>query len=125
MSIKHWLNQPLHEHTRLRDEARNANYRFLSLSLHGTISDPRYTAILIKESEHVEQHNPPLLTAQEFQDFFDDQVSHGFGPVIISATGDADDPRFTAVFEKSDPIPLTRHILKHGDEDDLDTIEGM
>src|SRR5262249_8141638 len=49
----------------------------------------------------------------------------GYGPVMIAATGSSSDPRFAAVFQPQNPIPLTRHLLKSGDVGDLGTIQGM
>ena len=100
-------------------------YRFLSLSLHGTTGSPHYTAVMIKRPVIVAQRDWPLLTADEFQDVFNDQAQKGYGPVVISATGSSADPRFAAVFQPQSPIPLTRHRLRSGGDDDLNTIQGM
>jgi len=125
MSIRHWMNQPLEEHLKLRDDAWSAHFRFLSLSLHGSTSEPRYTAIMEKQAAPVEERNAPLVPAEEFQKVFDNNADDGFGPVIIAATGPASDARFTAVFRKSKPIPLTRFGLKSGDDKNPLTIQGM
>ena len=120
-----WHGKTFDEHIQLRDHVAKTGYRFLSLSLHGTPSSPRYTAVMIKRSKIVAQRDWPLLNADEFQATFDQQAKKGFGPVIISATGSAGNPRFAAVFQPQSPIPLTRHGLKSGEDTDLKTIEGM
>jgi hypothetical protein len=106
-----WHGKTLDERVKLRDDASKNGYRFLSLSLHGTAGSPHYTAVMIKRPTIIAQRDWPLLTADEFQTLFNDQAQKGYGPVIISATGSAADPRFAAVFQPQAPIPLTRHDL--------------
>lgn len=124
-NIVAWHDKTLNEHVALRDDAAKNGYRFLSLSLHGTTSSPHYTAVMIKRPVVVAQRDWPLLTAAEFQNIFDDEAAKGYGPVMISATGSSSDPRFAVVFQPQNPIPLTRHLLKSGQNTDLNTIEGM
>ncbi|MEJ2853712.1 MULTISPECIES: serine hydrolase [unclassified Saccharothrix] len=125
VSIKAWHGKTHGEHVQLRDDAVNNGYCFLSLSIHGTVNAPRYTTVMIKRPSAVVQRDWPLMTAAEFQTTFEDQAKKGFGPIIVSATGTAADPRFAAVFEAQNPIPLTRHLLHHGADDNLKTIQGM
>jgi CubicO group peptidase (beta-lactamase class C family) len=126
-----WHGKTLDEHVKLRDDAAKKGYRFLSLSIHGTpgpfhlLVSLNYTAVMIKRPVHVAQRDWPSLTANEFQNVFNQQVKEGYGPVILSAAGSSTDPRFAAVFEPQSPIPLTRHRLSSGSDDDPDTIEGM
>ncbi|HEY3227771.1 MAG TPA: serine hydrolase, partial [Roseiflexaceae bacterium] len=120
-----WHGKTLAEHVKLRDDAAKDGYRFLSLSIHGTAASPRYTAVMIKRPVIVAQRDWPLLTADEFQNVFDDQAQQGYGPVIICATGSSSNPRFAAVFQPQNPIPLTRHGLRSGKDDNLQTIQGM
>lgn len=120
-----WHGKTLNEHVKLRDEASKNGYRFLSLSIHGTTGSPQYSAVMIKRPTIVAQRDWPLLTADEFQTLFNDQAQKGYGPVIVSATGSAADPRFAAVFQPQAPIPLTRHRLRSGADTDLNTIQGM
>src|SRR5262249_1319524 len=120
-----WHGKTLDEHVKLRDDAAKNGYRFLSLSIHGTTGSPRYTAVMIKRALIVAQRDWPLLTADEFQNVFNDQGQKGYGPVIISASGSSADPRFAAVFQPQVPIPLTRHRLRSGTDNDLNTIQGM
>ena len=107
------------EHVQLRDNAAKLGYRFLSLSVHGTVGSPRYTAVMIKRPVVVAQRDWPSLTFAEFQNVFDEQAKQGYGPVMIAAVGSAGDPRFAAVFQPQSPIPLTRHGLRSGAADDL------
>ncbi len=120
-----WHGKTLDEHVKLRNDAAKNGYRFLSLSLHGTTGSPHYTAVMIKRPAIVAQRDWPLLTADEFQTIFNDQAQQGYGPVMISATGSASDPRFAVVFQPQAPIPLTRYGLKSGSDQDLNTMQGM
>ena len=120
-----WHGKSLSEHEALRDQWAEQGYRFVSLSIYGDTGTPVYAAVMIREEEVVAQRDWPLLTAAEWQLTFDAQAAEGFGPVILTATGPADDPRFAAVFEPLDPIPLTRHGLTSGAVTDPATIQGM
>ena len=53
---------------------------------------------MIKRPVVVAQRDWSLLTADQFQNVFNEQAQKGYGPVIISATGSSSDPRFAAVF---------------------------
>jgi CubicO group peptidase (beta-lactamase class C family) len=123
--ITAWHGKGFNDHVALRDAAAKQGYRFLSLSLYGGTSSPVYAAVMIKRPNVVAQRDWPLMTAAQFQQTFTDQAKEGFGPVMIAATGSASDPRFAAVFQKLNPIPLTRHLLGSGDPSDDATIQGM
>ncbi len=120
-----WHGKTFDEHVKLRDDAAKNGYRFLSLSIHGTTGSPHYSAVMIKRPVIIAQRDWPRLTADEFQNVFNDQAQKGYGPVMISATGSSSDPRFAAVFQPQAPIPLTRHRLHSGQDTDLNTIQGM
>ncbi|NJO17043.1 MAG: hypothetical protein HC877_15275 [Thioploca sp.] len=120
-----WHGKTLDEHVKLRDDSAKNGYRFLSLSIHGTIGAPHYSVVMIKRSTIIAQKDWPLLTADEFQNVFNEQAQKGYGPIMISATGSSSDPRFTAVFQPQSPISLTRHGLRSGKDNDLNTIQGM
>jgi CubicO group peptidase (beta-lactamase class C family) len=120
-----WHGKTLDEHIALRDSAAKNGYRFLSLSIHGTSAAPHYTAVMIKRPVVVAQRDWPRLTAAEFQQVFNDQAKLGFGPVMLSATGTASDPRFAAVFQMQSPIALTRFGLRSGADTDPESIQGM
>lgn len=124
-NITAWHGKTFDEHVKLRDDAAKAGYRFLSLSIHGATSSPRYSAVMIKRAQIVAQRDWPSLSAAQFQATFDDQAKKGYGPVIIAATGSASNPLFAAVFQPMSPIPLTRHGLTSGSDSDLATIQGM
>lgn len=120
-----WHGRTYRDHINSRDNATKNGYRFLSLSIHGSIRRPRYTAVLIRRSAIVAQRDWPYLTSNQFQNIFDDQAQKGYGPVMISATGSSANPRFTAVFQPQNRIPLTRHRLRSGSANDPNTIQGM
>ncbi len=123
-----WHNRTLYEHQVLRDQSARQGYRFLSLSIYGQVAAPFYAAVMIRRPTVVEQRDWPLMTADQWQQTFDQQAAQGFGPVILAATGQSWDPRFAAVFERQDPIPLTRHALTSrdpADPADQATIQGM
>jgi CubicO group peptidase (beta-lactamase class C family) len=123
--ITAWHGKSFNEHVTLRDAAAKLGYRFLSLSIYGQTSSPAYAAVMIKRPVVVAQRDWPLLTANQFQQTFDAQAKEGFGPIMIAATGSASDPRFAAVFQEFNPIPLTRHLLGSGSPSDATTIQGM
>jgi len=120
-----WHHNTLAGHVDKRDGHSALGYRFLSLSLHGTVDHPRYTAVMIQRSKVVAQRDFPLLTNDEFVQTFKAQSEQGFGPVLISAIGTATNPRFAVVFERMDHTPLTRHRLHLGTADDPDSLQGM
>src|SRR5262245_59517748 len=97
--FKAWHGKTFAEHVQLRDAAAKGGYRFLSLSVHGSVGSPRFTAVMIRRPVVVAQRDWPLLTFAEFQGTFDEQAKQGYGPVIIAAVGSASDPRFAAVFQ--------------------------
>jgi len=123
--ITAWHGRSLGDHVKLRDDAAKQGFRFLSLSIHGSVSDAHYTAVMIKRPQVVAQRDWPALTAAEFQTTFNAQAKLGYGPVIIAATGTGSNPLFAAVFQPASPIPLTRHRLTSGSPDDPNTIQGM
>src|SRR5215471_12401912 len=103
-TIVAWHGATLSDHAAKRDAAAKDGYRFLSLSLYGSTSNPTYAAVMIKRPAIVAQRDWPCMTA---------------------APGPASDPRFAAVFQPQNPIPLTRHLLKSGDANDAGTLQGM
>jgi hypothetical protein len=83
---------------------------------------------MVKQAEPVAQRDFPVMTALQRQETFDIQAQQGYGPIILTATGTAADPRFAAVFEPQAPVPLARHGLTLGSTpdayQDLATIQG-
>jgi CubicO group peptidase (beta-lactamase class C family) len=120
-----WHGKTFNEHIHLRDDAAQKGYRFLSLSIYGSTSSPCYAAVMIKRANIVAQRDFPALTADQFQNTFNDQARQGYGPVMIAATGSSSNPLFAAVFQPQNPILLTRHRLTSGADSDLNTIQGM
>jgi CubicO group peptidase (beta-lactamase class C family) len=120
-----WHGKTLSEHIKLRDEWAPKGYKFISVSIYGSVNDPVFAAVMLKRPAVVTQRDYPWLTASEWQQRFNEQAAQGFGPVVLAATGSASDPRFSAVFQPQTPIPLTRHGLTSGDIADPNTIQGM
>ena len=121
-----WHGRTLNDHVALRDDFAKKGYRYLSISVYGSKSSPVYAAVMIRRPQVVAQRDWPALDKNGFQQVFNEQAKQGFGPVMIAATGSSSDPLFTAVFQPMNPIPLTRHLLRHGDdENDLETFAGM
>jgi hypothetical protein len=89
-------------------------YRFVSLSIYGTTSAPRFAAVMVKRPNVVPQYAEWGFDGAEFQSFFNKYAAEGFGPRIISVTGTADQPLFAGVWERMSPIPLTRWGLTAG-----------
>ena len=98
--IKQWHDKGLAEHESLRDAAAQQHYRFQSLALYGTPSNPLFAAVMIRWDPFPAQRDFPLLGLADLQQTIDDQHKAGFGPAIISATGPASSPKFAVVFEK-------------------------
>jgi CubicO group peptidase (beta-lactamase class C family) len=109
-----WHGKTLPEHEALRDQWAPQGYRFVSLSIYGAVNAPVYAAVMVKQAVPVAQRDFPVMTATQWQQTFDIQAQQGYGPIILAATGTAADPRFAAVFEPQESIPLTRHGLTLG-----------
>jgi hypothetical protein len=110
-----WHGKTLAEHVALRDRWAMQGYRFVSLSIYANVTAPIYAAVMIRRPIVVVQRDWPSLTAAQWQQVFNQQAAQGFGPVILAATGSASNPRFAAVFQPQNPIPLTRHGLTSDD----------
>jgi CubicO group peptidase (beta-lactamase class C family) len=98
-------------------------YRIISLSVYGRRHDERYAAVWVRRGG-------PDWSAVHGVDFagyqaaFDRAANAGFKPVILAASGPANDPVYAGTFEKTnEPIPLTRHSLRRGDPNDAGTID--
>lgn len=120
-----WHGRSLSDHIASRDKAAAEGYRFVSVSIYGPVGTPVFAAVMIKRPVVVVQRDFPCITATQWQQTFNEQAAQGFGPVILAATGSASDPRFSAVFQPQNPVPLTHHGLTTGDITDPNTIEGM
>ncbi len=109
-----WHGKTLDQHTALRNQYYPEGFRFISLSIYGSTDTPVYAAVMLQAANPVTQHDFSNMTAEQWQQTFDEQAAQGFGPIILSATGSASSPAFAAVFTQQSPIPLTRHGLTGG-----------
>ena len=81
-------------------------FRMISLSVYGNRGDERYAAIW------VERPGPDWsavhgVDGAGYQAAFNSAAAAGFRPVLLAATGPANDPVFAGTFEQSPlPIPL-------------------
>jgi hypothetical protein len=105
------------------DQLFPQGYRMTSVSVYGVRGDERYAAVWVKRAG-------PNWSAVHGVDFagyqaaFDTAVGFGFKPVLLAATGPADNPVFAGTFEQRvGPVPLTRHGLVRGAVDDPTTID--
>jgi CubicO group peptidase (beta-lactamase class C family) len=124
--LKHWHGIPLTQHLQLYTDASKAGYTVLTMSQYGTPSAPLYAMVMIKRANNPEQKAFWAKTRDEFQSIFDNQVKAGLGPVLLTACGEVGNVSFAGIWEKKDPIPLTRLYLtdKPGSKD-TSTIQGM
>jgi CubicO group peptidase (beta-lactamase class C family) len=124
--LKNWTGVGLLEHLVLYEEAKSKGYVVQTFCQYGQPAAPLYVAVMIKRAHSSEQKTFWAKTRNEFQDIFDQQANLGWGPVLISAHGPADSALFAGVFEKSNPILLTRLELTSKDgSTDLTTLQGM
>jgi polyglycine hydrolase-like protein len=124
VQFRAWHGMTLGEHEALRNQWAAQGYRFVSLSIYGAADAPVFAAVMVKQDNPVAQRDFPVMTASQWQLTFDIPAQQGYGPIILAATGTADDPRFAAVFEPQASIPLTRHGLTSGAYTDPATIQG-
>ncbi len=124
--LKHWEGSILVEHLALYAGAKLQGYAVLTFSQYGQASAPLYAVVMIKRADNPDQRAFWAKTRNQFQDIFDAQAKDGWGPVLISAHGPADSALFAGVFEKRNPIPLTRlELLSEDGSTDLTTLQGM
>ncbi len=105
------------------DDLYPRGWRMVSISVYGARGDERYAAIW------VERPGPNWsavhgVNAAGYQAAFNAAVAAGFIPVLLAATGPANDPVFAGTFEQSTlPVPLTRFGLRRGTVTDTGTID--
>lgn len=116
-----WHGRDAIDHLNLRNQWYAQGYRFISLSIYGAVTAPVYAAVMVKTANPVAQNDFADMTAAVWQQTFNSQVSQGYGPIILCATGTGDDPRFAAVFEAQNPIPLTKHGMTLNDFQNANT----
>jgi CubicO group peptidase (beta-lactamase class C family) len=105
------------------DDLFPQGWRMTSLSVYGSRGSERYAAVWVKRAgpDWSAVHG---VTFAGYQAAFDNAVAAGFKPVLLAATGPANDPVFAGTFEqRPGPVPLTRHGLVRGAESDPATIE--
>jgi CubicO group peptidase (beta-lactamase class C family) len=111
------------DHQTQFDDLYPRGWRMISLSVYGARGDERYAAIW------VERPGPDWsavhgLDGAGYQVAFNTAVAAGFVPVLLAATGPANDPVFAGTFEQSaGPVPLTRFGLTRGAVSDAATID--
>ena len=102
-----WHGMTQTEHEKLRDQWAAKGYRFVSVSIYGSVDAPLFAAVMVQQAEPVAQRDWPVMTEGEWDVALVIQGVQGYGPVIVGATGTADDHRFTAVFEPQASMPRT------------------
>ena len=106
-----WHNRASADHTSQVDKYFAQGYRTASLSVYGDPADPLYAAVMIKRATVFAEEQHIDLTAAAFQQQFDRLSAKGFGPLLVTATGPTDDPRYAASWFEIGYIPLTRPQL--------------
>jgi CubicO group peptidase (beta-lactamase class C family) len=105
------------------DDLFPKGWRITSLSVYGKRGDERYAVVWVKRSgpDWSAVHG---VNGAGYQTAFNDAVAAGFKPVLLAATGPANDPVFAGTFEQAPgPVPLTRHGLVRGPASDPGTID--
>ena len=106
-----WRNETASNHAAKRDPLAEQGFRPLSLSLSGTVNDPRYSAVMVKRPNVIATKSVINKTQAEYQQTFQEMAADGFGPFIITATGPKDGALFAGSFRKMNTIPFTRSNL--------------
>ena len=91
------------------DRLSSHGFRMISLSVYGDPGDPHYAAVWVKRS------GPAWMAVHGvdnagYQSFFNTWTAKGYVPVLVTATGPANNARFAAVFEQgisADGSPAT------------------
>jgi len=112
------------EHQAHIDRCSVQGYRMISLSVYGDPDRPLYAAVWIRRD------GPAWKAIHDangtgFQSFFDKWTACGYVPVLISATGPANNPVFAAAFERHINGPwLARWDMSSGPEGNFETFES-
>jgi hypothetical protein len=91
--------------------------------VYGARGDERYAAVWVKRAgaDWSAVHG---VDGAGYQAAFDNAVAAGSRPVLLAATGPANNPVFAGTFEKRPgPVPLTRFGLVRGADTDSSTID--
>jgi CubicO group peptidase (beta-lactamase class C family) len=113
---------PAVTHQERVDQLSSLGYRPISLSVSGDPGDARYSAVWVQRpgSAWWAVHG---LSAVEYQARFDALTGQGYAPVLVSATGAANQAIFAALFEKGVATPwFARHNLRWDPLTNPDTI---
>jgi len=100
-------------------------YRMISLSVYGDPSDARYAAVWVQRQGPgwVAVHG---VDAAGYQSFFNTWTAKGFVPVLVSATGQASNALFAAVFEQGiSGAWLARHGMTSGLPSQAGTFQNL
>jgi len=108
--IVYYYNKNQAFHQAKFDELYKKKYRVISLSVSGSTNDPRFSCIWIKDDQWQPFHVFSTRNAAGYQAKFDEWVSKGFVPNIISVTGDSpNNSIFAGTFiKKTEGVPYTR-----------------
>lgn len=115
MDFVAWHDRNGADHTAQTNKYFALGYRFLSLSIYDEVTNPLYAAVMVLRTTIYAQNTFQAQTPAQFQQTFDAQAKLGFGPIIIAATGTAQNPLFASVFEELGRIPLTRFGLSEAE----------
>ena len=94
------------------DDLFPKGFRMTSLSVYGARGDERYAAVWVKRPgpDWSAVHG---VNGAGYQAVFDNAVALGFKPVLLAASGSANDPVFAGTFVQGPgPVPLTTAGLR-------------
>ena len=103
-----WHDRTTADHQQQLNDWAAKGYRTISLSVYGDRDDPRYAAVMIKRAQLVAEKQHFGMDAATFQSTFNSMAKQGFGPLIVTAAGPANNPLFAACWFETSPIPLTK-----------------
>jgi CubicO group peptidase (beta-lactamase class C family) len=122
-SFYSYYNAGLQTQTLYQGLLRQAGYRPVSVSIYGNQGSPSFAAVWAQRSGP-DWRIATQVDAAGFQAFFDSCARDNYRIVLLSAMGSRYNPSFIAAAEKSSiGIPLTRHLLASGSENDDWTIQ--
>jgi len=110
-----WHNRNASDHEDLTNTNLAKGYRFLTLSIYGDTIDPFYAAVMILRPTIIAQKAFFKQSTQEFQQLLGDLSMQGYHPVIVSATGPANNPFIAAVFQMTGTQPVVHFNLTETD----------
>jgi len=98
------------QHQTQADTLSAAGYRMISLSVHGTVANPRYAAVWVQRAgpAYIAFHG---LDGVAYQDFADTWCPQGYTPKILTAVGPLASPVFAGVYELTNEPCETFHGL--------------